>query len=97
MADQLDGFSVRARVRVRFSGPVNPATLPGGIFFVALDNVTQDEPGIYKPGDRIPINQPVYDPSTNTLYAKPDYGARPAPALRPGGHRRRQGYRREPR
>src|SRR5208337_3678125 len=46
LADQLDGFSIRARVRVRFSGPVNTATLPAGVFLVALDNVTQDEPGV---------------------------------------------------
>lgn len=72
LADQLDGFSIRARVRVRFSGPVNTATLPSGIFLVALNNVTQDEPGINSPGDRIPIDQPVFDPSTNTLYAKPN-------------------------
>src|ERR1017187_10185553 len=72
LADQLDGFSIRARLRVRFSGPVKTATLPGGIFLVALDNITQDEPGINSPGDRASIDQPVYDPSTNTLYAKPN-------------------------
>jgi len=72
LADQLDGFSIRARVRVRFSGAVNTATLPAGVFLVALDNVTQDEPGVNSPGDRIPIDQPVYDPATNTLYAKPN-------------------------
>ena len=72
LADQLDGFSIRARVRVRFSGDVNTSTLPGGIFLVALDNVTQDEPGIHRFGDLIAINQLVYDPSTHTLYAKPD-------------------------
>ncbi|MBZ5621041.1 MAG: Ig-like domain-containing protein [Acidobacteriia bacterium] len=72
LLDQADGFSIRARAQVRFSGPVNTATLRGGIFFVALDNLTQDETGIHKPGDRIAINQVVYDPSTNTVYAKPD-------------------------
>jgi hypothetical protein len=72
LADQLDGFSIRARARVRFSGPVNTTTLQGGIFFVALENLTRDEPGIYHVGDRIPTNQLVWDPTTNTLYAKPD-------------------------
>ena len=72
LIEQLDGFSVRARARVRFSGPVNTATLRDGLFFVALDSLTQDEPGIYKQGDRIPVNQVVYDPATNTAYAKPD-------------------------
>ena len=69
---QLDGFSLRARVRVRFSGPVNTGTLRDGIFLVALDNLTQDEPGAHKPGDRVAINQVVYDPATNTVYGKPD-------------------------
>ncbi|HEY2015037.1 MAG TPA: Ig-like domain-containing protein [Bryobacteraceae bacterium] len=72
LADQLDGFSIRARIRVRFSAAVKPETLSGGVFLVALDNLTQDEPGTNQPGDRIAINQAVYDPATNTLYAKPD-------------------------
>ncbi len=72
LLEQFDGFSLRARARVRFSGPVDTATLRDGIFFVALDNLTGEEPGIHKPGDRIPVNQVVYDPATNTVYAKPD-------------------------
>ena len=71
LLDQLDGFSLRARARIRFSGSVNPATLKDGIFFVALDNLTQEEPGIYKSGDRIAADQVVWDPATNTAYAKP--------------------------
>jgi len=72
LLEQLDGFSLRARAQVRFSGAVNTATLRNGIFFVALDNVTQDEPGIHKLGDVIPVDQVVYDPATNTAYAKPN-------------------------
>ncbi len=72
LLEQVDGFSLRARATVRFSGPVDTTTLRDGIFFVALDNLTRDEPGIHKPGDRIPINQVVFDPATNTVYAKPD-------------------------
>ena len=60
LLDQTDGFSIRPRLAVRFSGPVNTATLRDGIFFAALD------------GTKIPINQVVYDPATNTVYAKPD-------------------------
>jgi hypothetical protein len=71
LLDQLDGFSVRPRLRVRFSGPVNTATLKSGIFYIALDNLTQDEPGINKPGDVIAIDQAVWDPATNTVLAKP--------------------------
>ncbi len=70
--NQLDGFNVQPRLRVRFSGPVDTSTLRKGIFFVALDNLTSDEAGLQQPGDTVPINEVVYDPATNTAYAKPD-------------------------
>jgi Bacterial Ig-like domain len=57
--DQADGFSLRPRLRVRFSGPVNTATLRDGIYFQG-------------PEGRIAINQVVWDPATNTVFAKPD-------------------------
>ena len=72
LLDQYDGFSVRARVAVRFSAPVNTATLTGGVFFVALGNVNSEETGVMQTGQRMAINQVVYDPATNTMYAKPD-------------------------
>ena len=70
--NQLDGFSLQPRIRVVFSAPVNVDTLRDGIWFVALDNLTQEEYGLNRPGDRIPINEVVYDPASNTAYAKPD-------------------------
>lgn len=71
LLDQMDGFSVRARAVARFSAPVNPATLAGGLIYVALDNLTQEEPGVYRTGQLIAADQIVYDPTTNTAYAKP--------------------------
>jgi hypothetical protein len=71
LLDQLDGFSLRARATIRFSAAVNPSTLKGGILFVALDNLTTEEPGINQNGDRIAPDQVVWDPATNTAYAKP--------------------------
>ena len=71
LLDQLDGFSIRPRLAVHFSGPVNTGTLASGIFYIALDNLTQDEPGIHKPGDAIAIDRAVWDPAGNTVYAKP--------------------------
>ena len=59
MLDQSDGFSLRPRIHVRFSGPVNTATLKDGIY-------------IQGPSGRIPINEVVWDPATNTVFAKPD-------------------------
>ena len=72
LLQQLDGFSLRTRMHVRFSAAVNTDTLRSGIFLVALDNLTAEEPGIHHPGDVIRINQVVYDPAGNTVYAKPD-------------------------
>lgn len=71
LLDQLDGFSIRPRLAVHFSGPVNTATLASGVFYIALDNLTGDEPGINKPGDVIAIDRAVWDPAGNTVYAKP--------------------------
>ncbi len=72
LLDGLDGFSVRARAQVHFSAPINTATLTSGVFFVALSNVTQEEVGVAQTGQHMAINQVVYDPATNTMYAKPD-------------------------
>lgn len=72
LLNELDGFHVLARVNARFSAAVNLDTLRDGIKLVALDNLTQEEYGLKRPGDVIPINQVVYDPKTNTAYAKPD-------------------------
>lgn len=72
LINQLDGFNVQPRVTIAFSGPVDTSTLRAGIFFIALDNLTTDETGLQKPGDCVAINQVVWDPATNTAYAKPD-------------------------
>lgn len=70
--NQLDGFSRQPRIRVAFSAPVNIYTLYQGIWFVALDNLTQDEWGLHRTGDVIPVNEVLWDPTTNTAFAKPD-------------------------
>ena len=71
LVDQLDGFNVRPRLRVRFSGPVNTASLKSGIFFIALDNLAQGEPGINQPGDVIGTDRVIWDPATNSAMAIP--------------------------
>ncbi len=70
--NQLDGFNVYPRMSVRFSGPINADTLRSGMFLVALDNLTAEEWGLARKHEVIPINQVIYDPATNTAYAKPD-------------------------
>ena len=71
--NQLDGFQLEPRIRIRFSGPINPDTLRQGVFFVALNNLTNEEFGIETTGEILPINEVGYDPLTQTGYAKPDY------------------------
>ncbi|MEO7145297.1 MAG: hypothetical protein ABI165_17515, partial [Bryobacteraceae bacterium] len=72
LLNQLDGFSPNPRVSVRFSGPINADTLRAGMFLVALDNLTNEEYGLQAYGGVVLINQVVYDPATNTAYAKTD-------------------------
>jgi pimeloyl-ACP methyl ester carboxylesterase len=71
LLEQVDGFSTRARVQVRFSAAINPATLQNAMFYVALKNLEADEPGVNKPGDVIATDEVIYDPTTNTAYTKP--------------------------
>jgi hypothetical protein len=72
LLQSFDGFNPRARVRVRFSGAVKPETLRDGIYLVARGNVSDEEPGVHKDGDKVPLTQIVWDPATNTAYGKPD-------------------------
>ena len=58
--NQLDGFNIQPRLRVRFSGPVNPDTLRRGIFLRRQD------------GQTVRVNQVVWEPTTNTAYAEAD-------------------------
>lgn len=70
--NNLDGFSIEPRIRVRFSGPVNPDTLRDGIFLVWLGDLTDEEYGLQPFGHVTPINSVSYDPATGTAYAEPD-------------------------
>jgi hypothetical protein len=72
MINQLDGFQTVPRVAVTFSAPIDVSTLYNSIYYVPLDNLTDEERGINVFGQKIPNNQTVYDPATNTVYAKPD-------------------------
>lgn len=63
LLNQLDGFSLQPRLRVRFSGAIQPETLRAGIFVRRLDIAG---------GQLVRINQVIVDPVTNTAYAEPD-------------------------
>ncbi|MBV6432202.1 MAG: hypothetical protein IANPNBLG_02338 [Bryobacteraceae bacterium] len=72
LLQSFDGFNPRARIRVRFSGAVKPETLQEGIYLVARENLTDEEPGVHQTGDKVPLTQVVWDPASNTAYGKPD-------------------------
>lgn len=72
LLNDFDGFNVQARVRVRFSGQVNPQTLRDGIFLVSRENLTDEERGARSTGDIVLLNQIVYDAKNFTAYGKPD-------------------------
>jgi uncharacterized protein (TIGR03437 family) len=72
LLNQLDGFNLQARINVRFNGAIDPASLRNGIYLLWLDNLLSEEKGIQASGHITAVNQVVYDPATNTVYAKPD-------------------------
>ena len=58
----LDGFNVRARVSIPFSGPIDPATVTSAsAFFIHMET-----------GSVVGINFVVWDVESNTLHVKPD-------------------------
>ena len=72
LINQLDGFQTAPRITVNFSGPLDVNSIHHAIYYVALDNQTQEESGINHTGQMLYLTQMIYDPTTNTLYGKPD-------------------------
>jgi hypothetical protein len=72
LINQLDGFQTVPRITVNFSAPVDVNSIHHAIYYVALDNLTQEEHGINYTGQMLYTTQMIYDPTTNTLYGKPD-------------------------
>jgi hypothetical protein len=72
LLNQLDGFALSPRIAVNFSDAIDASTLPVGIVIVWLDNLTADESGLGPAGQITAINQVIFDPATNTAYAKPN-------------------------
>jgi hypothetical protein len=67
--NQLDGFNLQPRVSIPFTGPIDPASVSSdSVFLVKLGCLVASCPG----ASRVGINQVVWDPDTNTLYAKSD-------------------------
>jgi fermentation-respiration switch protein FrsA (DUF1100 family) len=65
----LDGFNLQPRLTVRFTGPIDPATVTSdAVFLVSLG----DARGSGAVGQRVGINQVVWDPATGTLALESD-------------------------
>jgi hypothetical protein len=64
----LDGFNVQPRLTVAFSGPIDLASVDSSsVFLVSLGNALGGGGGAV-----VGINQVVWEPTTNTLYAESD-------------------------
>lgn len=69
--NQFDGFSLNARLTLRFTAPIQPETLRENVFIAWLDPIP-NRFAVYPAGKLSPVNELVYDPSTNTAFLKPD-------------------------
>jgi hypothetical protein len=65
----LDGFNIQPRLSIPFSGPIDVSTVNSeSVFLVSLGSTT----GRGSIGDKVGINQIVWDPASNTLFAESD-------------------------
>src|SRR6266513_2829150 len=65
----LDGFNIQPRLSIAFSGPVDVSSVHSdSVFLVSLGSTL----GRGSFGDKVGINQIVWDPQTNTLHAESD-------------------------
>jgi hypothetical protein len=68
--NHLDGFSAQTRLEIPFDGAIDPSTVNGStVFFVSLGDVV---PGGAPGGNRIGVNQVVWDPASSTLFVESD-------------------------
>jgi Bacterial virulence factor lipase N-terminal len=63
----LDGFNIQPRIRVPFTGAIDPSTVAGNVFFVSLGDTLGGSGGV-----RVEVNQVVWDVATTTLFAESD-------------------------
>ena len=70
--NRADGFALEPLIQVRFSAPVDPATLRAGVFVIWRDSLQNAGFTTYPQRYIMPVNQVGWDPATNTMYAKPD-------------------------
>jgi hypothetical protein len=67
--NELDGFNLQPRLSIPVTGPIDPASVSSDtVFLYRLGCLVAKCPG----ASRVGINQVVWDPATNTLYAESD-------------------------
>jgi len=67
--NKLDGFNIQPRLSIPFSGAIDVSSVDSdSVFLVSLGSTT----GFGSFGDKVGINQIVWDPATNTLHAESD-------------------------
>jgi len=67
--NELDGFSTQPRITVPFTGAIDPTSVNSSTVYLVNLGDTLTLRGF---GDRVGINQVVWDPATNTLALRPD-------------------------
>ncbi|MGE5360679.1 MAG: hypothetical protein ACM3NQ_16810 [Bacteroidales bacterium] len=70
--NELDGFNVRPRLSVPFSGPIDPTTVTSDTMFLVSLGSTGPEQDSMPWGTEIGIDQVVWDPATATLHVESD-------------------------
>lgn len=68
--NSLDGFNAQPRLHIPFNGAIDPASVDSSnVFLVRLSDATQFD---WRPHQIVGIDQVVWDPASNTLYAESD-------------------------
>jgi hypothetical protein len=67
--NELDGFSTQPRITIPFTGAIDPASVTSDNIYLVNLGDTLSLRGF---GQRVGINQVVWDPATNTLALQPD-------------------------
>jgi len=66
----LDGFNLQPRLRIPFTGPIDPASVnSSNVFLVRLGDSTRLD---WQPHGLVGINQIVWNPATTTLFVESD-------------------------
>ena len=67
--NELDGFSTQPRITIPFTGAIDPASVTSDTVYLVNLGDTFTLRGF---GERVGINQVVWDPATNTVALQPD-------------------------